>query len=76
MKKYKGMHQLLLEEDPALLFEKLPRALNEAAYEMFYVDGVPKKDKQKMAMNKLKEAAGGAMNLFKLGYKGWRSMNG
>lgn len=76
LKKYKGMHQLLKEEDPELLFSKLPRALNDAAYNMFLVDGVSKADKQKYAMKRVKEAAGGMVNLLKLGYKGWRSMNG
>lgn len=76
LKKYKGMHQLLKEEDPELLFSKLPRALNDAAYNMFLVDGVSKADKQKYAVQKVKEAAGGMVNLLKLGYKGWRSMNG
>ena len=76
LKKYKGMHQLLQEENPELLFEKLPRAANEAAYQMFLVDGVPKAEKQKLAVKLLKEAAGGTFNMLKLGYKGWRAMNG
>lgn len=76
LKKYRGMHQLLKDEDPELLFDKLPRAVNEAAYNMFLVDGVPKADKQKKAIKLIKDAAGGTMNLMKLGYKGWRSMNG
>jgi electron transfer flavoprotein-quinone oxidoreductase len=70
------MHQFLKEQDPELLFDKLPRALNEAAYNMFLVDGVPKADKQKLAVNLVKGAAGGTLNLMKLGYKGWRAMNG
>lgn len=76
LKKYKGMHGLLKEQDPELLFNKLPRAVNEAAYNMFLVDGVPKAEKQKLAMRLVKEAAGGTMNLLKLGYKGWRAING
>ncbi|SDY04865.1 FAD-dependent oxidoreductase [Thermoactinomyces sp. DSM 45892] len=76
LQKYKGMHQLLKEEDPELLFSRLPRALNDAAYNMFLVDGVPKAEKQKYAVRRVKEAAGGMINLLKLGYKGWRSMNG
>ena len=76
LQKYKGMHQFLKEQDPELLFDKLPRALNEAAYNMFLVDGITKADKQKMAMKLIKNAAGGTMNLMKLGYKGWRAMNG
>jgi electron transfer flavoprotein-quinone oxidoreductase len=76
LKKYKGMHKLLKEEDPELLFTKLPRAVNEAAYNMFLVDGVPKADKQKLALQKIAQAAGGTINLMKLGIKGWRAMNG
>jgi electron transfer flavoprotein-quinone oxidoreductase len=76
LQKYKGMHQFLKEQDPELLFDKLPRALNEAAYNMFLVDGITKADKQKMAMKLIKNAAGGTVNLMKLGYKGWRAMNG
>lgn len=76
LKKYRGMHQMLRDEDPELLFDKLPRAVNEAAYNMFLVDGVSKAEKQKKAIKLIKDAAGGPMNLAKLGYKGWRSMNG
>ncbi|WP_438444785.1 FAD-dependent oxidoreductase [Gorillibacterium sp. sgz5001074] len=76
LKKYKGMHKLLKEQDPELLFERLPRAVNQAAYEMFLVDGATKAEKQKKAMQLIKQAAGGTMNLVKLGVKGWRSING
>lgn len=76
LKKYKGMHQLLKEEDPELLFDKMPRAVNEAAYQMFLIDGMSKAEKQKKAIKLIKDAAGGTMKLAKLGYKGWRAMNG
>lgn len=76
LKKYRGMHAFLKEQDPDLLFNRLPRAANEAAYNMFLVDGVPKADKQKLAMKLIRDAAGGTMNLMKLGYRGWRAMNG
>ncbi len=76
LKKYQGMHKLLKQEDPALLFKKLPQALNDAAYQMFLVDGVAKAEKQKKAIQHIKQAAGGTMNLLKLGLKGWRAMNG
>jgi len=76
LKKYKGMHQFLKENDPDMLFNKLPKAVNDAMYNMFLVDGISKADKQKMAIRIMKEAAGGTMNMLKLGYKGWRSMNG
>ncbi len=76
LKKYKGMHQLLKDENPELLFEKLPRAANEAAYQMFLVDGETKAAKQRKAIDIIKKAAGGPAGLMKLGYKGWRAMNG
>ncbi|WP_199620287.1 FAD-dependent oxidoreductase [Paenibacillus alkalitolerans] len=76
LKKYKGMHQMLKEQDPELLFDKLPQAVNEAAYHMFLVDGVSKAQKQKLAIKLIKEAAGGTVNLLKLGFKSWRAMNG
>jgi electron transfer flavoprotein-quinone oxidoreductase len=74
--KYKGMHEFLKEEDPDLLFNRLPQAANQALYELFLVDGVPKGEKQKKMLNYLKEAGGGAWGLAKLGIKGWRAMNG
>jgi electron transfer flavoprotein-quinone oxidoreductase len=76
LKKYRGMHQFLKDYDPDLLFTRLPHALNQAAYEMFLVDGVPKAEKQKKAISAIKSAAGGTMSLLKLGFKGWRAMNG
>lgn len=76
LKKYRGMHELLKEEDPELLFDRLPRAVNEAAYQMFLVDGVAKAEKQRRAVKLIRDAAGGTVNLMKLGYKGWRAMNG
>ncbi|WP_029422268.1 FAD-dependent oxidoreductase [Alicyclobacillus macrosporangiidus] len=77
LKKYRGVHSLLAHEDTEQLFNHLPQALNDAAYEMLLVDGVPKRDKQRKAIRRLKEAAGGAyMDLIRLGLKGWRAMNG
>ena len=76
LKKYKGMHHLMNAYDSSFLFDKLPRAVNAAAYTMFSVDGMPKAEKQKLAVQGIKEAAGGTMNLVKLGVKGWRAING
>lgn len=76
LKKYKGMHQFLKETDPELLFDKMPRAVNEAAYQMFLIDGGSKAEKQKKAFEIIRSAAGGSMNMMKLGWKGWRAMNG
>jgi electron transfer flavoprotein-quinone oxidoreductase len=76
LKKYKGMHGFLQKQDPDLLFNKLPAAVNEAAYNMFLVNGQTKAEKQKLALKLVKNAAGGTLNLVKLGAKGWRAMNG
>jgi electron transfer flavoprotein-quinone oxidoreductase len=76
LKKYRGVHSLLASGESETLFGKLPDALNEAAYEMLLVDGVPKKLKQKRAIRRLRDAAGGRIDLLRLGLKGWRAMNG
>lgn len=76
LKKYRGLHGLIADPESPVLFDKFPRALNEAAYEMFSVDGVAKKEKQKSAIRMLKGAAGGGISLVRLGVKGWRAMNG
>ncbi|GAX89409.1 FAD-dependent oxidoreductase [Effusibacillus lacus] len=76
LKKYQGLHSLLNEVDPKVLFENLPRALNDAAFQMLLVDGVSKAEKQRYAIKRLKEATGGTWDLLKLGYKGWRAING
>ena len=76
LKKYRGVHSLLGFGDSEKLFDKLPESLNEAIYQMLLVDGVSKKDKQKMAMRLLRDAAGGNLDLLRLGIKGWRAMNG
>ncbi|MCF8563407.1 FAD-binding protein [Alicyclobacillus tolerans] len=76
LKKYRGLHGLMAGEDAAKLFGEFPQALNEAAYEMLLVDGVTKKEKQSQALHRLRDVAGGNMDLIKLGLKGWRAMNG
>ncbi len=76
LKKYRGMHAMMRDVDPGLLFDKLPRAVNEAAYQMLLIDGVSKAEKQRMAIRGLTGVAGGTMNLVKLGIKGWRAING
>jgi len=76
LKKYKGMHHLMKKYDSSLLFDKLPQAVNAAAYTMYSVDGIPKAEKQKQAVRMIIDAAGGTLNLLKLGHKGWRSING
>ncbi|MGZ4122759.1 MAG: FAD-dependent oxidoreductase [Tumebacillaceae bacterium] len=76
LKKYQGLHGLLNEIDPKLLFNNLPKAVNEAAYEMLAVDGKTKAEKQRFAISHIKETAGGTWDLLKLGWKGWRAING
>lgn len=76
LKKYQGMHSLMRDVDPAVLFDRLPRAVNEAAYQMLLVDGVAKAEKQRMAVRGIKSAMGGTANLVRIGLKGWRAMNG
>jgi electron transfer flavoprotein-quinone oxidoreductase len=76
LKKYKGMHGLMQAYDSSLLFDKLPRAVNKAAYTMFSVDGVSKAAKQKQAVQIMKEATGGTLQAVRLGIRGWRAMNG
>jgi electron transfer flavoprotein-quinone oxidoreductase len=74
LEEYRGM--IDERKRSRLLLNRMPRAVNEAAYNMFLVDGVSKAEKQKQAVKLIKDAAGGTLNLMKLGYKGWRSMNG
>jgi electron transfer flavoprotein-quinone oxidoreductase len=76
LKKYRGLHGLLGMENSETLFGKMPEAMNEAAYQMLLVDGVTKKEKQKLAIRELREAAGGNIDLLRLGLKGWRAING
>lgn len=76
LKKYRGLHGLMTADDAGILFDKLPQALNDAAYQMLLVDGVTKKEKQASAVHGLRDAVGGNVDLLKLGIKGWRAMNG
>lgn len=76
LKKYQGLHGLLGEIDPKLLFTEFPKAVNDAAFDMLSVDGRSKAEKQRNAINQIKQTAGGAWDLLKLGWKGWRAING
>ncbi len=76
LRKYRGMHHLLRDMDSDLLFDRLPQALNDAAYQMLLVDGTPKKDKQRKVLRQLRDASGGRLDLLRLGLKGWGAMNG
>jgi len=76
LQKYQGLHGLLNELDPKLVFSAFPHTINAAAYDMLNVDGRSKAEKQKAAINSMKQTAGGTWDLLKLGWKGWRAING
>lgn len=76
LKKYRGLHGLMAAEDAGVLFDKLPQALNDAAYQWLLVDGVTKREKQSLAVHAIKGAIGNNSDLIKLGIKGWRAING
>ena len=75
LKKYSGIHGLLSGPERRVLFGKLPGVLNEAISQYMSVDGTPKRDKQKLLIKQLRDAAGGNMELLRLGLKGWRAIN-
>ncbi len=76
LRKYRGLHHLLRDVDSGLMFDRLPQALNDAAYKMLLVDGTPKKDKQRQVLRQLRDASGGRLDLLRLGLRGWGAMNG
>jgi electron transfer flavoprotein-quinone oxidoreductase len=76
LKKYRGLHGLLRDENPEMLFGALPRTLNDALFNFLSVDGGTKKDKQHSAISSLRAAAGGNVKLARLMLRGWRAMNG
>ena len=71
LKKYKGVPGLLQTNKHLLL--QYPKLLNQAAFEMLNVDGIPKKDKEKLIWKSVKKEIGISTlvrDLFKL----WRNM--
>ncbi len=71
LKKYKGVPELLQTNKRLLL--KYPKLLNQAAFEMLNVDGVPVKDKEKLIWKTVKKEIG-IGNLVKDLFKLWRNM--
>ncbi len=71
LKKYKGLPDLLLTNQR--LLQKYPRLLNKAAYELLKVDGVSKKEKEKMIWKAAKEEIG-LSNMMKDLFKLWRNV--
>ncbi|QQE77485.1 FAD-dependent oxidoreductase [Alicyclobacillus sp. SO9] len=76
LKKYKGVHGLLSDDKADMMFGELPQSINNALYDFFLSDGVPKKEKQKAVFKQVRQATGGNMELMRLAMKGWRAMNG
>ena len=71
LKKYKRVPALLQTNKHLLL--QYPKLLNQAAFEMLNVDGIPKKDKEKLIWKNVKQEIGIrnlVIDLFKL----WRNM--
>ncbi|UBM61669.1 FAD-dependent oxidoreductase [Candidatus Sulfidibacterium hydrothermale] len=71
LKKYKRAPELL-HTNKALL-QKYPKLLNNAAFEMLKVDGVPKKDKEKLIWKSVKKEIG-IGHLVKDLFKLWRDL--
>ncbi len=71
LKKYKGVPDLLQTNKHLLL--QYPKLLNQAAFEMLNVDGIPKKDKEKLIWKTVKKEIG-IGNLVKDLFKLWRNM--
>jgi electron transfer flavoprotein-quinone oxidoreductase len=71
LKKYKRFGQFL-ETHPEL-FTSLPEWASQAAREILTVNGVPKKEKQKVLWNQLR-AKISPMRLLRIFWDGWRSV--
>jgi electron transfer flavoprotein-quinone oxidoreductase len=71
MKKYKGFGGFLF--DTKQLFNELPQVAQFAGREMLTVDGVSKKQKQKLIMDFVKKKIG-LMKMARLAWRGWRSV--
>ncbi len=71
LKKYKNLPDLL-QKDKRLL-QKYPRLLNQAAFELLTVNGIPKKEKEKMIWKTAKKEIG-ISNMIKDLIKIWRSV--
>ena len=71
LKKYKRAPELLHTNKN--LLQKYPKLLNQAAFEMLKVDGVPKKDKEKLIWKSVKKEIG-IGHLVKDLFKLWRDL--
>jgi len=71
MKKYRGFGKFLYNHKE--IFNQFPRLATFAGREMLTVNGVSKKQKQKLIMNKIRKETS-LFKLFKLLWRGWRSV--
>jgi len=71
MKKYRNFPGFLY--DTHQIFNQLPQVMGFAAREMLTVNGVPKKQKQRIIMDEIKRKIG-LMNLARIAWRGWRSV--
>lgn len=71
LKKYKGVPGLL--QSNKRLLHQYPKLLNNAAFEMLSVNGIPKKDKEKSLWKTVKKEVG-ISNLIKDLFKLWRNV--
>ncbi len=72
MKKYRRFGHFLYGNKE--IFNELPELASFAAREMLTVNGVSKKEKQKIIMTELRRQKMGMFRLFKLLWRGWRSV--
>ncbi len=71
MKKYQRFPDFLYQTHQ--LFNELPQVAQFAGREMLTVDGVPKKQKQKIIMDEIKKKIG-LWKLIGIGWRGWRAV--
>jgi electron transfer flavoprotein-quinone oxidoreductase len=72
LKKYRKWGKFL-HHNSGEIFDRLPRLASFAGREMLTVNGVSKKQKQKLIMNKIRKETS-LFKLFKLIWRGWRSV--
>jgi len=71
LKKYKGLPDMLQKNER--LLKKYPKVLNDAAFELLNVNGVSKKDKEKLIWKNMKQEIG-LGNMVKDMLKIWRNV--
>ena len=71
LKKYKGLPDMLQKNER--LLKKYPKVLNDAAFELLNVNGVSKKDKEKLIWKNMKQEIG-LGNMVKDMFKIWRNV--